>query len=145
MFDVTHKQSQCNSLDVGLYVPLYSERRPRSSNETMVNKCALEYCRTGKDQSTGDTKKSVFKFPLEDTEICEKWTYFVGKKDWRPSKYSVICEDHFDQRYIKVGEERNKLNFKLRPVPTIHTNDEKTPMSVLRVPKLPRPTPKCQY
>ena len=84
----------------------------------MVNKCALEYCRTGKDQSTGDTKKSVFKFPLEDTEICEKWTYFVGKKDWRPSKYSVICEDHLDQRYIKVGEECSKLNFKLRPLPS---------------------------
>ena len=94
MFDVTHKQSQCNSLDVGLYLPLYSERRPRSSNETMVNKCALEYCRTGKDQPSGDTKKSVFKFPLDDTEICQTWTYFVGKKDWRPSKYSVICEDH---------------------------------------------------
>ena len=105
----------------------------------MVNKCALDYCRTGRSEST--VKKSTFHFPLQDAEICEKWEQFVSRKGWKATAYSVICEDHFDPRYIKVGEKRNKLIESLRPVPTIHTAGDEIPKSTLHVPSLPRPPP----
>ena len=109
----------------------------------MVNKCELVYCRTGKVPSSDGEKISTFHFPIDDPEICDKWKYFVGKDDWNPSKYSVLCEKHFDPKYIKYGKQRNKLNYNLRPVPTIHTvEDGSVPESVLRVPNIPRPPPK---
>ena len=113
----------------------------------MVNKCAVSYCPTGKGSSTDPTNDekctSTFRFPLDDVELNNKWIYFVGRKDWSPTKYSTICEHHFDAQYIKKCPQRNKLNYHLRPVPTIHTcKSGEIPESVLRVPTLPRPPPK---
>ena len=113
----------------------------------MVNKCAVSYCPTGKGSSTDPTNDekctSTFRFPLDDVELNNKWIYFVGRKDWSPTKYSTICEHHFDAQYIKKCPQRNKLNYHLRPVPTIHTcKSGKIPESLLRVPTLPRPPPK---
>ena len=111
----------------------------------MVNKCQLEYCPTGKHSSTGDecgkNKVSTMKFLLHDAEVFEKWKYIVGKTSLQPTKYSVICEKHFDPRYIKIGKERNKLRHNLRPVPTIHMDDGSIPPSMLNVPTVPRPSP----
>ena len=117
-----------------------------NTNKTcMVNKCALDYCRTGKDSISDDKEKqkiSTFHFPLDDPEICSLWKYFVGKINWNPTKYSVLCEKHFDTKYIKHGNKRNHLNYNMRPVPTIHTCSDEVPASVLRVPNVPRPPPK---
>ena len=136
----------------------------------MVNKCALSYCSTGKESKKGnsvneeksqvteeealsehpviedDGKQSrgipTFKFPLDKPDLLEKWVYFVGKSNWKPSTNSVICEKHFEKAYVKLGEKRNKLNYDMGPVPTIHTEEsENIPKSVLQVPAVPRPTP----
>ena len=108
---------------------------------TMPNKCQLDYCQTGQKPNTDGKKISTFKFSLDDPEICEKWVYFVGESGWKPSKYSTICEHHFDPKYIKFGAERNKLKYSLKPVLTIHKNDDSLPLSTLRVPTVPRPAP----
>ena len=114
----------------------------------MVNKCAVEYCNTGKTASDTDgieeknaRKISTFHFPTDDEELLEKWIYFTSRREWKPTKYSVLCEKHFDENYIKHGDKRNKLKYELRPIPTIHTNDSSVPESVLRVPKIPRQPP----
>jgi hypothetical protein len=113
----------------------------------MVNKCAVEYCKTGKthdeeiEGADAATKISTFHFPTDNEEILEKWIYFTGRKEWKPTKYSVLCEKHFDNKYIKYGDKRNKLKYELLPIPTIHTNDSDIPESMLRVPKIPRQPP----
>ena len=105
----------------------------------MVNKCALLYCKTGRVAT--DEKKSLFHFPLQDPEINEKWEHFVSRKGFKATQYSVMCEDHFDPKYIKICPKRNKLIDSLRPVPTIHTASDEVPPSTLHVPSLPRPPP----
>ena len=39
--------------------------------------------------------------------------------DWSPTSNSVICANHFDQKFILHGK-RKKLNWKLNPVPSIY-------------------------
>ena len=63
---------------------------------------------------------------------------FVNRKEWNPSKYSVICAKHFDPKYIKEGK-KSKLIWELQPVLTIHDNPD---MCV--VPPLPRKAPKVR-
>ena len=70
-------------------------------------------------QNTQSRGISTFKFPLDKPDLLEKWVYFVGKANWKPSTNSVICEKHFEKAYIKLGEKRNHLNYDMRPVPTI--------------------------
>ena len=62
----------------------------------MVNKCVVDNCYTG--HLTGP-RKAIFSFP-EDPDLRKRWIYFVNRKDWQPTKHSVICIDHFDEKYI---------------------------------------------
>ena len=113
----------------------------------MENNCAVPYCSTGKPVSNvaGDQKRqsiSTFHFPVDNPLLTEKWVYFVNKSEWKPSKNSVICEQHFEKDFIKHGEKRNHLLYGMNPVPTIHTEEAKgIPTSVLRVPTIPRAIP----
>ena len=87
-------------------------------------------------------KKSTFHCP-EEFDLRKRWIYFVNRKDWVPSKYSVICVNHFDDKFINYGK-RFTLKWNLLPVPTIQT-DEICGSSTLRVPKLPRKKPNLRY
>ena len=104
----------------------------------MVNNCALEGCNSG--YLTGETKSSFY-FPEED-DLRKRWVYFVNRVDWLPSKHSVICIEHFEPRFIKRGKKRCKLRWELHPVPTIHTTEAPSAPSKLRVPVVPRRSPK---
>ena len=98
----------------------------------MGYKCSVVGCRTG---YAGGEKQSTFFFP-KDLYLKDKWEMFVNRKDWNPSKYSIICAKHFDPKYIKEGK-KSKLIWELQPIPTIHDNPD---MCV--VPPLPRKAPK---
>ena len=74
----------------------------------MVNKCVATNCKTG--YSNGQ-KKSTFHFP-EESSLQERWIYFFNRKYWVPSKYSAICVDHFDDKFIKYGKRRSSQLFK---------------------------------
>ena len=45
---------------------------------------------------------------------------FVNRNDWFPSKNSVRCIKHFDEKIILKGKP-NKMNWDLHPIPTIHS------------------------
>ena len=102
----------------------------------MVNKCVVANCTSG--YVTGE-KKPSFQFP-DDIELKNKWIYFVNRKDWQPTKYSVICIEHFDKTYIKYGK-KCKLRWEMKPVPTIHPNIGGK-NSLIRIPKVPRQSPR---
>ena len=38
--------------------------------------------------------KRFYSFPKDD-ELRDRWTAAVSRKDWRPTKYTKICSDHF--------------------------------------------------
>ena len=103
----------------------------------MANECVAANCTTG--YATGE-KKPSFLFP-ENAELRSKWIYFVNRKDWVPTKCSVICIDHFEEKFIKRGKSRCKLLWELYPVPTIHPSSSTEP-SLQRTPALPRRSPR---
>ena len=87
----------------------------------MVNKCVAPNCRTGydktsKEKGSGDGSKRnftdhplhVYHFPKEK-ELFERWKHAVPRKDWEPSKNSVLCEKHFLPTDFKGTEYRYKF------------------------------------
>ena len=47
-------------------------------------------------------KKQIpkFYFPLKNAELNKQWIRFVNRKDWLAMKYSVLCELHFEDKYL---------------------------------------------
>ena len=82
----------------------------------MVNKCVAFGCSTGYE-NTGE-KISTFSFPHDKPDLIQKWLKFVNRADWVPTKHSVLCMKHFEERFIVKGK-RNTLNWSLHPVPNI--------------------------
>lgn len=101
----------------------------------MVNKCSAPKCRTGYS-STGSQpqgrKISTFRFPLSDKkkELNKKWIRFTNRADWIPTRNSVLCELHFEEKYL-IKRERTTLNWDLDPFPTKHSVELESLPSVL--------------
>lgn len=111
----------------------------------MPNKCCAFGCSTNYDSNASTKndvcKVSVFEFP-KDPETLPIWIKFANRVDWNPTKYSVLCEKHFDEKFIIRGKQRNKLNYVVRPIPTIHASEAlKTPSYLVSTSK-PRIAPK---
>ena len=84
----------------------------------MVNKCVAFCCSSGYDAKS--EKVSTFSFFLGKPDLIEKWIKFVNRNNWFPTKNSVLCIKHFEDKYILKGK-RNKLNRNSQPIPTIHS------------------------
>lgn len=102
----------------------------------MVNKCVVANCNSGFRYGP---RKPSFLFP-QNEDLRKRWIYFVNRQDWSPSKHSVICVDHFEERFIQYGR-KCKLKWDLHPVPTIQTDVLSNP-SLLRTPTVPRNSPR---
>ncbi|NWR31086.1 THAP1 protein, partial [Tachuris rubrigastra] len=59
----------------------------------------------------------AFRFPLTRPDLCKKWEAAVKRKNFKPTKYSSICSEHFTPDCFK-RECNNKL-LKENAVPTI--------------------------
>lgn len=57
------------------------------------------------------------RFPLTRPDLCKKWEAAVKRKNFKPTKYSSICSEHFTPDCFK-RECNNKL-LKENAVPTI--------------------------
>ena len=77
-------------------------------------KCVIYGCKSGY-KSNGNSVPP-FHFPLQKVDLLAKWTKFVNRLDWSSTSNSVICANHFDQKFILNGK-RKKLNWKFNPVP----------------------------
>lgn len=64
------------------------------------------------------------RFPLYNPRKLKKWLANVNLKDWSPSRFSVLCMDHFEEQYF----DRTGKSVKLREdaVPTIFTSSDDT-------------------
>ena len=101
-----------------------------SLEQIMVNKSAAPSCRSG--YSKNETKNiTKFHFPLKNFELNRVWIRFVNRKDWKPTKQSVLCELHFEEKNIVQGGKSN-LKWLMNPIPTKHsTGLLKMPSSLL--------------
>ena len=94
----------------------------------MPDKCCVVRCRSNyKDEP----KRSAFYFPEEEDL---KWIRFVNRKDWEWTKSSVICVNHFEEKYVAIHPKKKLLKWKLKPIPSIYITPDSTvcvPSSVL--------------
>ena len=67
---------------------------------------------------------ATFHFPKQKEELLKRWEKFVAKKDWSSTSSSVLCEKHFQEKFLKRGK-RTTLKWDLNPVPTIHDDKAK--------------------
>ena len=96
----------------------------------MPKKCCVVGCRSNykrkieecSSNSNHVTYKTVFSFPdSNQLDLRNCWIKFVNRADWSPTENSVICIDHFEDKYLKRGK-RITLNYCENPIPTIITN-----------------------
>ncbi|XP_060619675.1 THAP domain-containing protein 1 isoform X2 [Anolis sagrei] len=112
----------------------------------MVQSCSAYRCRNRYDK---EKPISFHKFPLTRPDLCKKWEAAVRRKNFKPTKYSSICSEHFTPDCFK-RECNNKL-LKDNAVPTIfcHTEvnvkseDSQEPVAI-QAPSSPSPPPPPQ-
>ena len=107
----------------------------------MVNKCAALSCGSGyaKNETKHITK---FYVPLKNFELNRLWIRFVNRKAWKPTKHYVLCELHFEEKYIVRGG-RSNFKWSMNPIPTKHSKELlKMPSSLLPTSKNTRKRPR---
>jgi hypothetical protein len=60
----------------------------------MVNKCCIPKCRTGLRGNVSPEGISRHQFPTDEA-MLGRWLRAIPRKDWTPSKNTVICSLHF--------------------------------------------------
>ncbi|CAH2293514.1 THAP domain-containing 1 [Pelobates cultripes] len=88
----------------------------------MVQSCSAYGCKNRYDK---DKPISFHKFPLTRPLLCKKWESAVRRVNFKPTKYSSICSDHFTPDCFK-RECNNKL-LKDNAVPTLFSYSETKP------------------
>ena len=83
----------------------------------MVNKCVALTCASG---YTINEKKQIAKFHLllKNAELNQQWIHFVNRRDWLATKHSMLCELHFEEKYLQRGE-KCTLQWSVNPVSTV--------------------------
>ena len=64
-------------------------------------------------------KVETFHFPKKKTELNEKRIRFINHCDWSATISSVMCEVHFEERFI-ARDVRDRLMWDLYHIPFIH-------------------------
>ncbi|KFW92456.1 THAP domain-containing protein 1, partial [Phalacrocorax carbo] len=83
----------------------------------------------------------IYRFPLTRPDLCKKWEAAVKRKNFKPTKYSSICSEHFTPDCFK-RECNNKL-LKENAVPTIfcYTEPSEKSEEFAEQPEDPLPPP----
>ena len=69
----------------------------------MFNKCAALNCTSG---CASNEKEQItkFYFLLKNVDLKRQWIRFVNRRDWPAKKHLVLCELHFEEKYLQRGE-----------------------------------------
>ncbi|XP_053707059.1 THAP domain-containing protein 1 [Synchiropus splendidus] len=82
----------------------------------MVQTCSAYGC---KNRYHKDKDISFHKFPLARPDVCNKWVTAMRKTNFKPTKYSNICSQHFTKDCFK--RECNNRVLKENAVPSLFT------------------------
>ena len=92
----------------------------------MPNKCIMGCSATGEDspEKSSTNESRNFHFPLKrNTHLLEYWEKFTNRgPEWKATKNTVICSNHFEEKYIIPNDRNATLDWKANPRPTIYTN-----------------------
>ena len=94
----------------------------------------------------GTGKVHTFRFPIKrHAHLLPKWERFVNRSNWNASSNTVLCHNHFDERFLNVSDESKRvhLDWASNPVPSIYVNEvfDKYP-SLLPTPTTSRKEPR---
>ena len=109
----------------------------------MVNKCVVATCPNSKESSK-DPERHLFHFPSKVTrpDLHDDWVRFANRcNGWNPSPSSVICDLHFEEKYITKGNQRWLMRWTAQPVPTIYPEKLQNTPSILPTPRTKRKPP----
>lgn len=82
-------------------------------------KCSADKC-----ESSSETDIKFFKFPLYNPKKLKRWLLSMNREDWTPSRFSVLCMNHFEEQHIdRTGK---TITLKEDAVPTIFTHTDST-------------------
>ncbi|XP_070706212.1 THAP domain-containing protein 1 [Pempheris klunzingeri] len=82
----------------------------------MVQTCSAYGC---KNRYHKDRDISFHKFPLARPDVCGKWVAAMRRNNFKPTKYSNICSQHFTKDCFKT--ECNNRVLKESAVPSLFT------------------------
>ncbi|KAM7369391.1 hypothetical protein PAMP_013663 [Pampus punctatissimus] len=82
----------------------------------MVQTCSAYGC---KNRYHKDKEISFHKFPLARPDVCGKWVAAMRRNNFKPTKYSNICSQHFTKDCFK--RECNNRVLKENAVPSLFT------------------------
>ncbi|GBM64147.1 THAP domain-containing protein 1 [Araneus ventricosus] len=82
----------------------------------MVNSCSANGC---KNRNTKGGSLTFHRFPLNNKHLLKLWLYQLKRGNWEPSKYSVICSEHFAKDSFIVKGPNNRRTLKNDACPTI--------------------------
>ncbi|KFM74746.1 THAP domain-containing protein 4, partial [Stegodyphus mimosarum] len=83
----------------------------------MVNSCSAYGC---KNRNTKGSHLTFHRFPLNNTHLLKLWLYQIKRGTWEPSKYSVICSEHFtEDSFVVKGVQKCRRTLKSDAYPTI--------------------------
>ena len=68
----------------------------------MVNKCCAPGCKTGYESNRSDAKLKLFRLPLNDPILLNKWIRFLSLKDFHQTKNHRLCELHFQDEDVRI-------------------------------------------
>lgn len=54
----------------------------------MVSECCVPLCK----------KKGGYSFPFSRPKVLKGWIIAVKRDKWQPTKYSVVCSAHFEDK-----------------------------------------------
>ncbi|KAI9999518.1 hypothetical protein NQD34_018456 [Periophthalmus magnuspinnatus] len=78
----------------------------------MVQTCSAYGC---KNRYHKDKEISFHKFPLARPDICDKWVSAMRRDNFRPTKYSSLCSQHFIRDSFKRECDNRVLSLLLLP------------------------------
>lgn len=83
----------------------------------MVNSCSAYGC---KNRNSKGSQITFHRFPLNNKSLLKLWLYQIKRGNWEPSKYSVICSEHFTEDcFVVKGLQNSRRTLKSDAYPTI--------------------------
>ena len=68
-------------------------------------------------------RRNIFHFWIDvhdNPELRQRWIRFINRADWKPTKHSRICENHFEEKFLRRDKRLRLVSKELNPVPTIY-------------------------
>ncbi|GFT52763.1 THAP domain-containing protein 3 [Nephila pilipes] len=80
--------------------------------------CVAYGCNNRKDREDCRSK-SFFGFPINKSSVVKTWVKMMRRDNFRPTPYSKICSDHFDESCFEYQPFTNRRQLKPGSIPTI--------------------------